>query len=76
MKPVKHGFIIWVRADSRSGYVCEVEYYMGHKGEKTQVGLGSSVVTLLTHDLVGKAYHIFVDNFFVSSFVPPTTDGL
>ena len=65
MKPVKRGFKIWVRADSHNGYVCEF-VYTGCKGEKTEVGLGGSVVNRLTQDLVGKAYHIFVDNFFPS----------
>ena len=64
MKPVKRGFKIWVRSDSHNGYICEFECYTGRKGERTEVGLGGSVVTRLTRDLVGKAYHIFIDNFF------------
>ena len=66
MKPVKRGFKILVRADSHNRYMCELECYTGHKGDKTEVGLCGSVVTRLTQDLVGKAYHIFVDNFFSS----------
>ena len=66
MKPVKRGFKIWVRADSHNGYVCEFECYTGKKGDTTEVGLGGSVVTRLTRDLVGKAYHIFMDSFFSS----------
>ena len=66
MKPVKRGFKIWVHADSHNGYVCEFECYTGRKGERTEVELGGSVVLRLTWDLVGKAYHIFVDNFFSS----------
>ena len=66
-KPVKRGFKVWVRSDSHNGYVCEFECYTGRKGEKTEVGLGGSVVTRLTRDLVGKSYHAFMDNFF--SFV-------
>ena len=31
-----------------------------------EVGLGGSVVTRLTRDLVGKLYHIFMDSFFPS----------
>ena len=67
MKPVKRGFKIWVRADSHNGYVCEFECYTGKKGDTTEVGLGGSVVTRLTRDLVGKAYHIFMDSFFFIS---------
>ena len=66
MKPVKRGFKIWVRSDSHNGYVCELECYTGRKGDKTEVGLGGSVVTWLTRDLVGKSYHIFMDSFFSS----------
>ena len=66
MKPVKRGFKIWVRSDSHNGYVCEFECYTGRKGEKTEVGLGGSVVTRLIRDLVGKSYHVFMDNFFSS----------
>ena len=66
MKPVKRGFKIWVRADSHNGYVCEFECYTGRKGDRTEVGLGGSVVTRLTRDLVGKSYHIFMDRFFSS----------
>ena len=70
MKPVKRGFKTWVWSDSHNGYVCELECYTGRKGDKTEVGLGGSVVTRLTRDLVGKSYHIFMD-FFVCIFVSP-----
>ena len=46
--------------------MCEFECYTGKKGDTTEVGLGGSVVTWLTQDLVGKAYHIFMDSFFSS----------
>ena len=65
-KPIKRGFKIWVRADGHNGYVCEFECYTGRKGDTTEVGLGGSVVTRLTRDLVGKSCHIFVDSFFSS----------
>ena len=65
MKPVKRGFKIWVRADSHNGYVCEFECYTGKKGDTTEFGLGGCVVTRLTRDLVGKAYHIFMVSFFL-----------
>ena len=66
-KPVKHGFMIWVRADSHNGYMCEFECYTGKKGDTTEVGLGGCVVTRLTRDLVGKGYHIVMDSFFISN---------
>ena len=64
IKPVKRGFKIWVRADSHKGYVCEFECYTGRKDGTAEKGLGGSVVTRLTRDLVGKSYQIFMDNFF------------
>ena len=63
-KPVKRGFKIWVRADSHNGYVSEFECYTGKKGDTSEVGLGGSVVTRLTRDLVGKNHHIYMDSFF------------
>ena len=66
MKPVKRGFKIWVRADSHNGYISEFECYTGKKGDTTEVGLGRSVVTRLTRDLVGKNHHIYIDSFFSS----------
>ena len=65
IKPVKRGFKIWVRADSHKGYVCEFECYTGRKDGTAEKGLGGSVVTRLTRDLVGKSYQIFMDNFFL-----------
>ena len=69
MKPVKLGFKVWVRADSYNGHVCEFECYTGKKGDTTEVGLGGSVVTRLTRDLVGKSYHIYMDSFFSSVYL-------
>ena len=65
-KPTKRGFKVWVRSDSRSGYVCQMEFYTGKKGSTPEVGLGGSVVTRLTRDLVGQHYSVYMDNFFTS----------
>ena len=65
-KPTKRGFKVWVRADSTNGYVSQFECYTGKKGSTTEHGLGGSVVTRLTRDLVGKYFHVFMDNFFSS----------
>ena len=65
-KPTKRGFKVWVRADSTNGYISQFEVYTGRQGSNTEVGLGGNVVTRLTRDLVGKYYHVFVDNFFSS----------
>ena len=65
-KPTKRGFKVWVRADSVNGYVCQYEVYTGKQGSTKEVGLGGNVVVRLTRDLVGRSYHVFVDNFFSS----------
>ena len=40
--------------------------YTGKKDGASEVGLGGSVVTRLSRDLVGKSHHLFMDNFFTS----------
>ena len=65
-KPTKRGFKVWVRADTTNGYVSQFELYTRKQGSNVEVGLGGNVVTRLTRDLVGKFYHVFMDNFFSS----------
>ena len=43
MKPIKHGFKVWVRADSYNGYLCNFDIYTG-KEKSTEVNLGAKVV--------------------------------
>ena len=62
-KPTKRGFKVWVRSDSKSGYVHQMEFYTGKKGSTTEVGLGGNVVTRLTRSLVGQYYSVYMDNF-------------
>ena len=65
-KPIKRGFKVWVRADSHNGYISQFECYTGKKGDTAEAGLGGNVVIRLTRDLVGKNYHLYMDNFFSS----------
>ena len=53
LKPIKRGFKVWVRADSRNGYMCDLEVYTGPK-----------VVKKLCRPLEWGRYHIYFDNFF------------
>ena len=62
-KPVKRGFKVWVCADSHNEYISDFDVYTGKKGDTAEVGLGGLVVKHLTQDLVGKYYHIYMDNF-------------
>ena len=65
-KPTKCGFKVWVRADSRNGYVSQLECYTRRQGNTAEVGLGGNVVTRLTWSLVGQHYCVYMDNFFSS----------
>ena len=57
---------MWVHADSHNGYVSKFKCYTRKKGDTAEVGLGGSVVKRLTRDLVGKNYHVYMDNLFSS----------
>ena len=39
MKPTKHGFSVWVRADSENGYVYQLECYTGKQGSTVKFEL-------------------------------------
>ena len=69
-KPIKRGFKMWMRADSKSGYVCEFEVYEGKKGDIVEKGLGAQVVMALTKHIHERYHHVYCDNFFtgVDSF--------
>lgn len=64
-KPIRRGYKVWVRADSR-GYICQFQVYEGKRNNTTEKNLGHRVVTELTQDLCGKQYMLCNDNFFNS----------
>ena len=64
-KPIKRGFKVWTRADSKNGFVSEFQVYTGKK-KGAETGLGTRVVKDLTRNIVGKNHHIYCDNFFTS----------
>ncbi|CAG5000205.1 unnamed protein product [Parnassius apollo] len=48
-KPIKRGYKVWVRADSKTGYVYEFSIYTGKREDQApEVGLGIKVVKSLT----------------------------
>ena len=66
-KPTKYGIKVWVRADSRSGFLNEFDVYVGKPpGKEREIGLGKKVVLKLTRNLSGKNHHVFFDNYFNS----------
>ena len=67
IKPVKRGFKVWVSAESNTGYILDVNVYVGKlPGAPTEHGLGERVVLQLSQPLTGKRHQIFCDNFFTS----------
>ncbi len=63
-KPIKRGFKIWMRADSKAGYVSKFMVYEGKVRNEIQKGLGANTVMKLTEDIHGHYHHIYFDNFF------------
>jgi hypothetical protein len=65
-KPIKWGIKVWVRSDSRTGYVCQFHIYTGKEDDDMSTNLGERVVMKLSRSLVGGNYHLYFDNFFTS----------
>jgi hypothetical protein len=60
---------MWMRAAAKTGYVYEMDLYVGKKGtefEKTDVGLGESVIMQLSKQIEHKNCSLAFDNFFSS----------
>ena len=65
-KPIKWGFKFWFRCASKTGYLYEMDMYLGKKEKETEYNLGESVVIKLCESLKGTFCTIFFDNFFSS----------
>ena len=63
-KPIKRGSKIWMLADAMTGYVTQLEVYTGKKGDRTEKGLGATVVKTLSKDLQHTHRHVYFDNYF------------
>ena len=64
-KPVKWGFQFWFRCDSKTGYLYELDMYLGRK-ESIEYNLGESVLFNLATSLNDSYCTLFFDNFFSS----------
>ncbi|XP_046970709.1 piggyBac transposable element-derived protein 4-like [Vanessa cardui] len=64
-KPIKRGYKCWVRADSRTGYMYEFQFYTGRIDNGTEENLGARVVMDLCESLPGNTLVAF-DNFLTS----------
>ena len=67
LKPVKRGYKVWMRCDSKTGYVYQFDAYRGRDNtDETVKGLGAKVVKKLTATLHNSNSHVAFDNFFSS----------
>lgn len=65
-KPIKWGFKVWVRAGARSGYVYQMEPYVGKESTRSGLGLGESVICKLSESLIQSGCELYFDNLFTS----------
>lgn len=63
-KPIKRGFKVFCRCDSRNGYSCSFQLYTGKVGQATETNLGARVIKDLSEAIRGKNYHLYFENFF------------
>ena len=61
-KPIKWGFKFWFRCDSKTGYLYDMNMYLGRK-ESTEYNLGESVVLNLASALDDSYCTLVFDNF-------------
>ena len=64
-KPIKRGFKFWFRCDSKTGYLYELDMYLGRK-ESTEYSLGESIVLNLAPPLNDSYCTLHFENFFSS----------
>ena len=72
-KPIKRGFKVWVRAESRTGYFADFNVYTGKtESSEGEHGLGEKVVLRLSQNIEGHNYQVFCDNFFTTTHLLET----
>ena len=65
-KPGRYGVKIWILADSKTNYCCNLEVYTGKRGSSREVGQSSRVVLELTDYISNSGRNVTGDNFFTS----------
>ena len=67
-KPIKWGLKLWFYCLSKSGYLYQMDIYLGRKQtSEFSLGLRGEVVLQLTKDLVRSFCTVYFDNLFTSS---------
>ena len=70
-KPIKWGFKFWFRCASKTGYLQEMDMYLGKK-QQVEHRLGEGVVLLLSQKLNETYCTLFFDNFYNSPYLVET----
>ena len=66
-KPIKCGFKFWFRCSSKSGYLYQMDIYLGRKQTpEFNLGLGEEVALQLTKDLEPSFCTVYFSKFFNS----------
>ena len=65
-KPIKWGFKFWFRCSSKSGYLYQMDIYLGRKQTpEFNLGLGEEVVLQLTKDLEESLKTVYLTTFLI-----------
>uniref|UniRef100_A0A087YNB1 PiggyBac transposable element-derived protein domain-containing protein n=1 Tax=Poecilia formosa TaxID=48698 RepID=A0A087YNB1_POEFO len=69
-KPTRFGYKLFVLADSRTGYTWNFFIYQGKSAVVREERLSTtSVMDLMEFGLLGKGYHLYLDNFYSSPYL-------
>lgn len=65
-KPIKFGFKCWCRCAAKTGYLYQLDLYLGKKAKNAEGNLGESVITQFTEGFDKTGCEFYFDNLFNS----------